>query len=459
MISKLKKKILNNFYSINDVCSVSIVGSFSNNEDINNVGDIDIVVIFNKLDRNKFNSCIKKTSKVKNLLSKYTDRIFKINSTFGPIKFDKERFIVIHLMIYDVDSHIDHVTKSPFTCYDWELSNIYVGKKLSDIYPVRTLQLNDFINSRRSIDNYLDNLNKSVINYKKYILNKNNKKIKTRNFYFKIDNINRLKYYNHIIFFLIINFLKFINKKNYTPTFKEIINIYKLITGRTMKKNIEFSKKDVLTFLKKFESYLNNKINKINHISISRHKKTKINNKIFLGTGLNPSIQNTYIPKEFKNKKFDTIFTSNLKRAIQSASLVSNNNKIISTNLLNEIDYGKIEGKDIKYLDSNFPNIIKNWKMKKDVSFPMGENYHDVELRIKKFFKKNKTKIVNSSKTLIVTHNVIIRIIVGSAFLIPKYDWFKLNLQYFKIYDFIFLNGKLLPNIDRKELKKIFKNV
>ena len=107
-------------------------------------------------------------------------------------------------MIYDVDSHIDHVTKSPFTCYDWELSNFFVVKNSSDIYPVRTLQLNDFINSRRSIDNYLENLNKGVINYKKYILNKNNNKIKTRNFYFKIDNINRLKYYNHIIFLVIV---------------------------------------------------------------------------------------------------------------------------------------------------------------------------------------------------------------------------------------------------------------
>ena len=46
-------------------------------------------------------------------------------------------------MIYDIKSHIEHVTNSPFTCFDWELQ-LNLGKKLKDIYSVNCLQYIDF---------------------------------------------------------------------------------------------------------------------------------------------------------------------------------------------------------------------------------------------------------------------------------------------------------------------------
>ena len=48
-------------------------------------------------------------------------------------------------MIYDIKLHKEHVIKSPFTCYDWERSKIYRGDKLKKIFPVKNLQLNDFL--------------------------------------------------------------------------------------------------------------------------------------------------------------------------------------------------------------------------------------------------------------------------------------------------------------------------
>ena len=47
-----------------------------------------------------------------------------------PLKFDDEDTLVFHLMIYDVESHINHVIQSPFTCFDWERSELYIKKKL-----------------------------------------------------------------------------------------------------------------------------------------------------------------------------------------------------------------------------------------------------------------------------------------------------------------------------------------
>ena len=72
-----------------------------------------------------------------------------INSTFGPIKITKKNHLPIHLMIYDVKSHTEHVITSPFTCYDWERSNLYIGKPLRKIFSVSHLQLRDFYEARR----------------------------------------------------------------------------------------------------------------------------------------------------------------------------------------------------------------------------------------------------------------------------------------------------------------------
>ena len=39
-------------------------------------------------------------------------------------------------MIYDIKGHQNHVNESPFTCYDWERSNDFVGLHLKQIFPV-----------------------------------------------------------------------------------------------------------------------------------------------------------------------------------------------------------------------------------------------------------------------------------------------------------------------------------
>ena len=52
-----------------------------------------------------------------------------INNSFGPIKYDFKKYVIFHLMYYDIEAHKNHVIKSPFTCYDWERSKNYIGKR------------------------------------------------------------------------------------------------------------------------------------------------------------------------------------------------------------------------------------------------------------------------------------------------------------------------------------------
>ncbi len=107
--------------------SISFVGSASKKKIYN---DIDIIFI----SKGNLNSEIflKTLEKIKNLkrykfFSKYN---IKINSEFGPVKYNfKSNDIVFHCMFYDVKSHIKHVIESPFTCYDWERTEVNLKKK------------------------------------------------------------------------------------------------------------------------------------------------------------------------------------------------------------------------------------------------------------------------------------------------------------------------------------------
>ena len=161
----IKKKLINQFIvqlkKNNEIENLTFVGSFVDKNSDEKINDIDLIVITNRLNKKTFYKYIKEVSSIN--LKKFSSKInkIKINSTFGPLKFNYlKNEIVIHLMIYDLKGHIDHCIKSPFTVYDWERSKSYFKNKLNDLFPVGTLQLRDFFESRRGINNYLTDLKK-----------------------------------------------------------------------------------------------------------------------------------------------------------------------------------------------------------------------------------------------------------------------------------------------------------
>ena len=135
-----------------------------------------------------------------------------INNTFGPLKFNSSKYLVIHLMLYDKGGHIDHAIKSPFTVYDWERSNIYLKKKISEIYKVGSLQLNDFLSARRGLFNYANDIKIKKISFRKYRFFKN--KYSTEKHFIRLQSRgDKYEYYFHIVKNLILNYIKF-HKKN-----------------------------------------------------------------------------------------------------------------------------------------------------------------------------------------------------------------------------------------------------
>ena len=465
---KIAFKILNSLNKNKNSISVTLTGSYSEHFDPLKAGDIDIIIICKKLNKKFFNECISiiKKKKKKYFGDKY-DII--INSTFGPIKFYKKNTLVFHLMIYDLKSHINHTINSPFTCYDWERSKVFVGKSLKELSPVYNLQFRDFSEARRSTQEYLKDLSKNRISYREY--NFKNRKIELIKKYFKIDKLNKRDFIYHIIKFLLINYIKYesqknlkISRKKIQKKFLEIVKnkfdlseFNKLILLKTKKedKSIEESKKLAIRFLNKFDQYIK-KQKAINNIYFSRHKKTNVKKNIFLGQKLNPNIIEKKNNNEFTKIKFDRCFSSPSLRCRETAKIVARNKKIITNNLLKEIDYGDAEGLNLKELNQKYPEIRKSWKKALDPKFPNGVSITDVNVRLKKFIK-NKI-IFKNFNYLIFTHNVVLRCLIGSIYKINQKEWYKIDINYFDLLEFISKNGKLISNIDRKKYLNIFKN-
>ena len=268
-------KIIKELYKDSNSISVTLTGSYSEHFDLKKAGDIDIVIICKKITKKYFDNCIKKIKKVKKKIFKNDFEII-INKSFGPIKLYKKKSIVFHLMIYDLKSHINHTIESPFTCYDWERSKIFVGKSLKEISPVFQIQLRDFYEARRNAKEYIRDLFNNQISYREYKFENKNVFLKKK--YFKIDKINKRDFIYHIIKFLLVNIIKYEKNINTKINDKYIVDKFYDITKdkfllekfKKLKKlkqtksenNIKNSKLFTSLFIKKFNIYIKNKLKK-----------------------------------------------------------------------------------------------------------------------------------------------------------------------------------------------------
>ena len=82
-----------------------------------------------------------------------------------------------------------------------------------------------------------------------------------------------------------------------------------------------------------------------------------------------------------KGKKFDVVFCSDLKRAVDSAKLTWKDEiLIIPDKRLRECNYGKFNGKPSKIVEPMQEKYIVK-------RFPEGESYEDVKVRVADFLK------------------------------------------------------------------------
>mgnify|MGYP001557881154 CR=1 FL=1 len=147
-------------------------------------------------------------------------------------------------------------------------------------------------------------------------------------------------------------------------------------------------------------------------IYLVRHGKTRLNDKQIIIGHLNPSLMKSSLLEtkrlalKLKDLDFDVIFSSDLKRAVQTSKIIlkylNYKPKLVLIPELREINYGKLSGKSKKKILLDYPLYHK------DINFlnPEGESFKQLYKRSTSFLKKIAPKY---DKILFVTHSGCIR--------------------------------------------------
>ena len=450
-----------------DIVSSTVVGSI-NSMNLEKISDIDIIVIVKKIDIRIINSIKSSLTNIDLNKLDIEKKIF-INDTFGPLKFDNKNNLVLHLMIYDHNLHIQHVENSPFTCFDWERSENFTGYSLSEISSVHKLMLNDFVSSRRGTKEYIEDISKNRISYRKYE-SQNGELVQVKTYY-DLDERHAIEFAYHIIYNSISNLLKVNFNKNikfefsdfmqvWSDEYEELYGKYNKIFSKLyyLKLNKEIEKLDIVeivgNFLKDFDFIVNEYLKKSKKIILIRHLKTNLNDGRFLGSENEIDIiENQDVSLELKNFNFSNfeIYTSPSKRCIQTINKLKLDFYNVSDDL-KEINYGKADGLFFDEVIDQYKYISDSIEKEDDFKFPEGENNTMVYERIEKFLS------TSNQNSALFTHQGVIRCMIGFSLEIPITKWYLINVPHGYPIQFIELNSKYLLNTDRKTFSEIMKN-
>jgi 6-phosphofructo-2-kinase/fructose-2,6-biphosphatase 2 len=156
------------------------------------------------------------------------------------------------------------------------------------------------------------------------------------------------------------------------------------------------------------------------HIYLSRHGESKYNLEKRIGGNSNLTINgerySKLLTEYVNNMNIDTIYTSELKRTIETVKHITHPKRIMKE--LNEIKAGICENLTYNDVKTIYPYIYtERNKDKYNYRYPKGESYNDLLIRLKPVFDI----INNTKKTIfIVAHQAILRIIYGELMNIAK---------------------------------------
>lgn len=130
-------------------------------------------------------------------------------------------------------------------------------------------------------------------------------------------------------------------------------------------------------------------------------------------------------------EKIDAIYSSNLKRAMRTAEVISAKHslEIIPCPELREINYGEIEGLTFEQIGKNYPavaELITNFSLQ--LQFPGGECFEEFTARICKFLDRLE-KHTPSETILVVAHGGPLRTLVCHLLGIGMEHWRQIRID------------------------------
>lgn len=117
------------------------------------------------------------------------------------------------------------------------------------------------------------------------------------------------------------------------------------------------------------------------------------------------------ICKLLKKYNFDYVFTSNLKRAHDTCSIIkkelNQNLNIINSNKINERNFGFLAGKDKYEIENVYgTQTMKKWLYSYDGKPMNAESINEVCIRVGNYFDENILPLLKNNKNiLIISHN------------------------------------------------------
>lgn len=457
---KISRALFDALDNIDDVVSVTLVGSICDRNSIDVVSDIDAIVIVDVLTESVFNACIEHVGRVSGADLGLPGKNVYINSTFGPLKFDTAEQVVIHLMIYDVAGHRNHVLKSPFTCLDWERSQLVSGKTLREVYPVLCLSVDHFQNARRGIEDYMRDLDRGCISYREYAFHSGNVvEVECEQ---ELDTRLKGEYAYHIVKNLVQNYAKLIRGENRAYTWSELCEIwenylpsskgdipfftelYELKTKGAKRFPADAPAK-AASFLKMFFTDLQAVWDAAPVITWVRHARTALNDGSFLGQGRDPGILSDQEVTALEIP-FDVVYSSPAQRSLQTAACLAPGHVAREDACLHEIHYGEAEGLLFSDAIEAIPALPVGWARGEDPSFPGGENSGAVAQRVRMFLDKLSSGTI-PEQILVVSHNVTTRCLVGLIADLPMTCWFRLPVNHLEAFDLRWVGGHWILNL------------
>ena len=130
-------------------------------------------------------------------------------------------------------------------------------------------------------------------------------------------------------------------------------------------------------------------------------------------------------------EEIDIIYSSDLKRALVTAELISSKHKVslVTCPELREINYGKLEGLIFEEISRLYPEIADrcvNWSLR--LEFPSGESFAELEDRVSKFLNRLE-KHKPGQTILIVAHGGPLQLMVCYLLGIELRHWQQIRLD------------------------------
>ena len=441
------------------VQSATLPGSFWERPSLETASDIDVVLVVDELTEPRYDALLAAAEEaVGPLLARHGYQLV-LNPTLGPLKLNRPRTAVLHLMLYSAEAHVEHAIASPFTCFDWQRTARWRGSSLAEMFPVFALQPQHFVSARRGMGDYLRDFRAREVSFRRLQFTADG--YREARCARPMEQRDAHEFAYHVMRFLIENLRKLFHRDNATPGRDRLLADFFAIFPEDREASERLlaelaAKKETGDFavpvagldarLEAFCASVERQFRRIFDVEATRHvafrhgptelNEARSGKRIFLGRSdppLAPVCPDDYrlLAEAVESLSPAAVYSSPLSRCRQSLDALQTHIYLpaaTADNRLLEIDYGHCEALTVADARGGHAEFFEQLQSGADPPFPGGENTAAVFARARSFAADRWA--ASRGNTLTCTHNVVLRCLVGEALALPAAQWHRLQIPH-----------------------------